>query len=55
MGPEISRVTEVLVLTEVLVMDSIDPQDAVATAPAFPAVTPPSMRSLLEALLAIAS
>ncbi|KAF8692401.1 hypothetical protein AX14_002563 [Amanita brunnescens Koide BX004] len=30
----------------------IDPQDVAAAAPAFPAVTPPSMRSLLEALLA---
>ena len=30
----------------------IDPQDVTAVAPAFPAVTPPSMRSLLEALLA---
>ena len=30
----------------------IDPQDVAAATPAFPAVTPPSMRSLLEALLA---
>ena len=30
----------------------IDPQDVAAAAPAFPAVIPPSMRSLLEALLA---
>ena len=30
----------------------IKPQDVAAAAPAFPAVTPPSMRSLLEALLA---
>ncbi|KAF8701167.1 hypothetical protein AX14_000564 [Amanita brunnescens Koide BX004] len=30
----------------------IEPQDVAAAVPAFPAVTPPSMRSLLEALLA---
>ena len=30
----------------------IDPQDVAAATPFFPAVTPPSMRSLLEALLA---
>ena len=35
-----------------LTLPHIDPQDVAAAAPAFPAVTPPSMRSLLEALLA---
>ena len=35
-----------------LTLPHIDPQDVVAAAPAFPAVAPPSMRSLLEALLA---
>ena len=38
-----------------LTLPHIDPQDVAAAAPAYPAVTPPSMRSLLEALLAIAS
>ena len=35
-----------------LTLPHIDPQDVAAVAPAFPAVTPPSMWSLLEALLA---
>ena len=35
-----------------LTLPHIDPQDVAAAAPAFPAVIPPSTRSLLEALLA---
>ena len=35
-----------------LTLPHIDPQDVAAAVPAYPAVTPPSMRSLLEALLA---
>ena len=35
-----------------LTLPHIDPQDVAAVAPAFPAVIPPSTRSLLEALLA---